>query len=117
MIRRPPRSTLFPYTTLFRSGRAKSHGGGIDMEHGGSGIPRPVVIEQAQAKIEAMAIDQSSGKSRVAGLLGIDLRTVELLGDESSLHADGQHTAHQQITKSILTLHPLMGKEAYLIAH
>src|SRR3712207_7716151 len=24
MIRRPPRSTLFPYTTLFRSSRAKS---------------------------------------------------------------------------------------------
>src|SRR3712207_8693621 len=23
MIRRPPRSTLFPYTTLFRSGRAQ----------------------------------------------------------------------------------------------
>src|SRR3712207_7115609 len=29
MIRRPPRSTLFPYTTLFRSGRAgePDHGG------------------------------------------------------------------------------------------
>src|SRR5258708_19274682 len=25
MIRRPPRSTLFPYTTLFRSRRALSH--------------------------------------------------------------------------------------------
>src|SRR3712207_7788664 len=25
MIRRPPRSTLFPYTTLFRSGRAGRH--------------------------------------------------------------------------------------------
>src|SRR2546423_13752985 len=25
MIRRPPRSTLFPYTTLFRSGRARLH--------------------------------------------------------------------------------------------
>src|SRR2546427_1729063 len=24
MIRRPPRSTLFPYTTLFRSGRPRS---------------------------------------------------------------------------------------------
>src|SRR5688572_31813433 len=24
MIRRPPRSTLFPYTTLFRSGRTES---------------------------------------------------------------------------------------------
>src|SRR5215211_3265443 len=27
MIRRPPRSTLFPYTTLFRSGRARRSGG------------------------------------------------------------------------------------------
>src|SRR5690348_17439381 len=26
MIRRPPRSTLFPYTTLFRSGRARAAG-------------------------------------------------------------------------------------------
>src|SRR3712207_7410187 len=26
MIRRPPRSTLFPYTTLFRSGRAQAAG-------------------------------------------------------------------------------------------
>src|SRR5438445_9562742 len=26
MIRRPPRSTLFPYTTLFRSRRARAHG-------------------------------------------------------------------------------------------
>src|SRR3990167_2160389 len=26
MIRRPPRSTLFPYTTLFRSGAAAVHG-------------------------------------------------------------------------------------------
>src|SRR5258708_25238169 len=27
MIRRPPRSTLFPYTTLFRSGRVARRGG------------------------------------------------------------------------------------------
>src|SRR3989449_4524045 len=27
MIRRPPRSTLFPYTTLFRSGRVEPAGG------------------------------------------------------------------------------------------
>src|SRR3712207_8420711 len=26
MIRRPPRSTLFPYTTLFRSGASTRHG-------------------------------------------------------------------------------------------
>src|SRR3712207_8716637 len=32
MIRRPPRSTLFPYTTLFRSG-----GGAVDAGHAGGG--------------------------------------------------------------------------------
>src|SRR3712207_9277702 len=49
MIRRPPRSTLFPYTTLFRSGRGAGHGAagldpGLDAEraaaeagHGGGG--------------------------------------------------------------------------------
>src|SRR5258708_19744522 len=43
MIRRPPRSTLFPYTTLFRSGldpaiagSARVLGGGVD---GGAGLP------------------------------------------------------------------------------
>src|SRR5256885_12973791 len=36
MIRRPPRSTLFPYTTLFRSRRDSGSGGGVarlDREH------------------------------------------------------------------------------------
>src|SRR2546428_5097190 len=35
MIRRPPRSTLFPYTTLFRSGRGQenpAHHGQLDVE-------------------------------------------------------------------------------------
>src|SRR5260221_9432397 len=32
MIRRPPRSTLFPYTTLFRSDRDDVHGGGTGKE-------------------------------------------------------------------------------------
>src|SRR5688572_31562615 len=30
MMRRPPRSTLFPYTTLFRSREEHDHGGGAD---------------------------------------------------------------------------------------
>src|SRR2546426_4083006 len=33
MIRRPPRSTLFPYTTLFRSADAGSHVGRCDGLH------------------------------------------------------------------------------------
>src|SRR3982750_4667312 len=35
MIRRPPRSTLFPYTTLFRSAKMRSlHDGGLEAELG-----------------------------------------------------------------------------------
>src|SRR5258708_29452001 len=33
MIRRPPRSTLFPYTTLFRSGPDQGHRGQHAVEH------------------------------------------------------------------------------------
>src|SRR5260370_30717387 len=39
MIRRPPRSTLFPYTTLFRSDQADN--GDFD----GAARPRPSVVE------------------------------------------------------------------------
>src|SRR3712207_7113298 len=35
MIRRPPRSTLFPYTTLFRSRQSKEIVGVSMLEHGG----------------------------------------------------------------------------------
>src|SRR2546430_3484937 len=53
MIRRPPRSTLFPYTTLFRSGRApravdRSHGV-LGYRHGRAGVPRGPVRGAAGA--------------------------------------------------------------------
>src|SRR3712207_7253503 len=37
MIRRPPRSTLFPYTTLFRSGTAQRLEGALDQLVAGLG--------------------------------------------------------------------------------
>src|SRR2546422_5777553 len=43
MIRRPPRSTLFPYTTLFRSRR------------GGSGEKAPISVAHVSAAAAAMA--------------------------------------------------------------
>src|SRR2546427_1433789 len=32
MIRRPPRSTLFPYTTLFRSNGGRANKGAVDLQ-------------------------------------------------------------------------------------
>src|SRR2546422_4673113 len=58
MIRRPPRSTLFPYTTLFRSRdvlrQAKRQRAGRGDAHQRSGAaPRPEAIEQhAEGQLE-----------------------------------------------------------------
>src|SRR2546422_6256542 len=41
MIRRPPRSTLFPYTTLFRSFRVTGSSGDTVLSMRGAGAPPP----------------------------------------------------------------------------
>src|SRR3712207_7290053 len=49
MIRRPPRSTLFPYTTLFRSdGRTARHGQarGLDLARRGGALAPPAAREE-----------------------------------------------------------------------
>src|SRR2546422_7493994 len=58
MIRRPPRSTLFPYTTLFRSRRV----GGVVRPPGDKSISHRVLMLAALAK----------GKSELSGLLTAD---------------------------------------------
>src|SRR5687767_15664569 len=60
MIRRPPRSTLFPYTTLFRSGRRPRHTAppqrapapGSGRERGG---PAPARSEEHTSELQSLA--------------------------------------------------------------
>src|SRR3712207_7353969 len=52
MIRRPPRSTLFPYTTLFRSGPAGQEAGvpvGTEQHQLGAGVGGPQGLDGRQA--------------------------------------------------------------------
>src|SRR2546422_1427550 len=49
MIRRPPRSTLFPYTTLFRSARDRARGGARPS-------PPPLQGFPAHASLHSIAI-------------------------------------------------------------
>src|ERR1035441_868419 len=52
MFRRPPRSTLFPYTTLFRSDRPRVYFRGeqfLPLSQGGPGAPPTVVASQSTA--------------------------------------------------------------------
>src|SRR5260221_4929395 len=79
MIRRPPRSTLFPYTTLFRSW--------IDLPEAGS--PKPVAMKST---LEKMGCSQTfgvkstkSGRSRLA--VGSNVRSEEHTSELQS-HSD-----------------------------
>src|SRR5437764_6442167 len=56
MIRRPPRSTLFPYTTLFRSRGAGRDRGGIQPPH-----LRPVARSQRCAEEQRREDSQRAG--------------------------------------------------------
>src|SRR5436853_2728380 len=47
MIRRPPRSTLFPYTTLFRSGRRGLEGGAARRRFGAGRVGASAVARRA----------------------------------------------------------------------
>src|SRR2546430_10289059 len=62
MIRRPPRSTLFPYTTLFRSPTAQSrwvvHAGDIDNR-----------VPDARADAQAKAVDRRGDRHAFADLV------------------------------------------------
>src|SRR3712207_9244664 len=53
MIRRPPRSTLFPYTTLFRSPKSRRR---AERESGGRqrGIERPA--QRSRCRVEALHV-------------------------------------------------------------
>src|SRR3989475_10250001 len=66
MIRRPPRSTLFPYTTLFRSllgavSRCKREGGGLPGRAG------PVEAVRAALQGEGGAVDVQAHAAAVVG--------------------------------------------------
>src|SRR3712207_7012645 len=75
MIRRPPRSPLFPYTTLFRSGRARVGGhDGIGLDRvadgcelvGGGGLDRDVQVDGFQLRLGLPVVRADVGR-RVEG--------------------------------------------------
>src|SRR5260221_8107429 len=60
MIRRPPRSTLFPYTTLFRSqlARIRNSGAVVVVDLNGTRISRVPAPGQAEFPVSAVRAEQ-----------------------------------------------------------
>src|SRR2546422_5490166 len=85
MIRRPPRSTLFPYTTLFRShGRNAWHGAGRDREKR-AGLPFRVGGARARADRKSTRLNSSHGYISYAVFCLKKKKTPELLAPTSSV--------------------------------
>src|SRR3712207_7817581 len=75
MIRRPPRSTLFPYTTLFRSGRFR--GAAAEALEGGEGHRRVVGV----GVVGVLVFEEPAGR--------LDVRHV--LRDRKSTRLNSSH--------------------------
>src|SRR2546429_6545856 len=92
MIRRPPRSTLFPYTTLFRSGRAQQS----PRREGAQQPTQPQFVVEIKARELA-----------VAGVLRSEEHTSEL---QSRLHLvcrlllEKKKNTHNTYTYTYITL-------------
>src|SRR5688572_31758297 len=71
MLRRPPRSTLFPYTTLFRSDRAERHdvGEGDHPQHARAGQPHGVDAVGQGVRSEEHTSELQSQSNLVCRLL------------------------------------------------
>src|SRR5258707_11336169 len=83
MIRRPPRSTLFPYTTLFRSRTERSHDaavrrvggghrqvihrGGAEL-HGRAGVDLTAEVRHAVGGAPAQAVDRDRSEEHTSEL-------------------------------------------------
>src|SRR3712207_7857592 len=96
MIRRPPRSTLFPYTTLFRSNKVL-YGSKGEVPEGDEGIPLGVadvkregddltivaisrMVQEALAAADALSVEGIEAEV-------IDPRTLSPLDDETILNS------------------------------
>src|SRR2546430_10565531 len=87
MIRRPPRSTLFPYTTLFRS-------------HGGAGAlaAAPQLTEADEA---AVGFDLDDGAHEAAPMTPVGVTQRRLEGDRKSTRLN---SSHSQISYAVFCL-------------
>src|SRR2546430_13549144 len=95
MIRRPPRSTLFPYTTLFRSAAEDvSVKGKVLVPHGQSiidDVAREIVAAGVPGKIRSVLVCEArEGVCRTC--YGRNLATGKLVEDRKSTRLNSSHS-------------------------
>src|SRR3712207_9006367 len=93
MIRRPPRSTLFPYTTLFRS---------RELERGERGV---ALVEVDQAGLDAQRLERAhaaGAEQRVLREAHVGIRRVQAAGDRSEEHTSELQSRQYLVCRLLL---------------
>src|SRR3712207_9489658 len=93
MIRRPPRSTLFPYTTLFRS---------LTMASSAGRLPSQASAAYAAAKAGVVMFSK-----HVANEAGRDGVRVNCLAPSSILTERVKHLMPEETQRQVAAMHPL----------
>src|SRR2546430_13756473 len=87
MIRRPPRSTLFPYTTLFRSPASRDdphvRGGSAETTRSGLGLPRDLPGSRRGSCVQPEQHDDREPQERRA--VGVDRKSTRLNSSHSQI--------------------------------
>src|SRR5258708_32003231 len=92
MIRRPPRSTLFPYTTLFRSDARGVHAQHAGVEH----APGNLAMEQL-----AGVVGEEAGEVAAFPAGGVE---IEEGGEEIDRKSTRLNSSHQIISYAVFCL-------------
>src|SRR3712207_7280876 len=99
MIRRPPRSTLFPYTTLFRSRRWHAMQDVRALQEDDQGVEEPLAVGQLQVAGVARAEHEIRA---TVGFPGVDRKSTRL----NSSHANISYAVFCLKKKKIsITIH------------
>src|SRR2546423_12146133 len=91
MIRRPPRSTLFPYTTLFRSDRLpEEYRRGISIE---LGYAQYILPGGPHLSVVDVPGHERFVRTMVAGATGVDMFLLCVAADDGVMPQTREHTA------------------------
>src|SRR2546428_8296992 len=102
MIRRPPRSTLFPYTTLFRSQQKKQI---EEILHKKDGLDKQIGRLQLAMQIETDPDKLASLEDQLTGSVSICMRSEE---HTSELQSRSDIVCRLLLEKKKITLYPPM---------
>src|SRR3712207_8340348 len=88
MIRRPPRSTLFPYTTLFRSREAHEQAQDVERVRAAWGrATAPRVLEHADVALEIMLLRDPRSEEHTSELQSRQYLVCRLLLEKKNIIA------------------------------